>query len=768
MNDTRSLTKFGVGQPIRRLEDPRLLTGKGMYTDDVSFPNETHGIVLRSPHSHASIRSINTAAAVNVDGVLGIYTAADITELGTIQCMAPIQQADGSVLKAPPYSILAIEKAVYVGQPVAFVVAETVLAAKAAAELIEVDYDAHPAIVDTASANDTGAPQLWNDIPDNTSFIWRDGDHAATATAMADAPQKATLQVVNNRLIAASIEPRIAIGEWDGTRFTLTTTSQGPHSLRLQLAEHLFKLPEDTFRVVTHDVGGGFGMKIFMYPEQPLVLFAARDLGRPVRWAGERSSDAFPSDYHGRDQVNDIEVGFDDDGHVLALSVRTKANLGAFVSNFSPYIATECGAAMLSGVYTIPTIALEVCGVFTNTVPVDAYRGAGHPEAIYIIERTMDAVARTLGMDAREVRRRNFIKPSQLPYTTAMNWTYDSGDFDALLDTLERRTVGFTKRRADAETQGMLRGLGIAHYIKGVRAGAGEAARLEIALDGSATIFIGNQSNGQGHETVFAQAVSERLGIDINRIRMVQGDTDRIQTGGGTGGSRSMLNGIPACDNASIAVIENGTRFAAEAMEAAEADIEYEDGVFRIAGTDRTMTLAKVAKSATEQDKTLDGVAQFAADGMTFPNGSHACEVEVDPETGSTRVVGYWAIDDFGRLVNPLLLEGQVQGGLAQGIGQALMEHCVYDNSGQLISGSFMDYCIPRADDMPPFVIDLVEDYPCTTNPMGIKGAGEAGAVAAPPAVINAILDALAPLGVTHIDMPATPERVWHAIQESK
>ncbi len=768
MNDARSLPKFGVGQSVHRLEDPRLLTGQGQYTDDVSFPNETHGIVLRSPHAHASIRSIDTSAAMDLEGVLGIYTAADITDLGTIQCMAPIQQADGSALKTPPYPILATRKAVYVGQPVAFVVAETVSAAKAAAELVEVDFDAHPAIVDTAGANDATAPQLWDDIADNTSFVWRDGDHAATTAAIADAPRTASLRVVNNRLIAASIEPRIAIGEWDGTRFTLTTTSQGPHSLRLQLAEHLFKLPEDTFRVVTHDVGGGFGMKIFMYPEQPLVLFAARDLGRPVRWAGERSADAFPSDYHGRDQVNDIEVGFDNDGQVLALSVRTNANLGAFVSNFSPYIATECGAAMLSGVYTIPAIALEVCGVFTNTVPVDAYRGAGHPEAIYIIERAMDAVARTLGMDAGEVRRRNFIKPAQLPYTTAMNWTYDSGDFDALLDTLERRTAGFTKRRADAKTQGLLRGLGIAHYIKGVRAGAGEAARLEIAPDGGATIFIGNQSNGQGHETVFAQAVSERLGIDINRISMVQGDTDQIRTGGGTGGSRSMLNGIPACDNASIAVIENGTRFAAEAMEAAEADIEYEDGVFRIAGTDRTMTLAEVAKSATKRGETLDGEAQFAADGMTFPNGSHACEVEIDPETGSTRVVGYWAIDDFGRLVNPLLLEGQVQGGLAQGIGQALMEHCVYDDTGQLISGSFMDYCVPRADDMPPFVIDLVEDYPCTTNPMGIKGAGEAGAVAAPPAVINAILDALAPLGVTHIDMPATPKRVWHAIQEAK
>ena len=770
MTDSRSLPKFGVGQSVKRLEDPRLLTGRGVFTDDLRFEGEAHGVVLRSPHAHARIRSIDPAAARTAAQVLAVYTAADISELGSIQCMAPVQQADGSDLVAPRFPILAEEKAVYAGQPVAFVVAETVDAAKDAAELIAVDYEDLPAGVHTDRAADGETPLIWEAAPTNTAFIWRDGDHPATSAALEAAPRRLSLRVVNNRLIVASIEPRIAVGEWDGTRLTLTTTSQGPHSLRLQLAEHLFRMPEENIRVVTHEVGGGFGMKIFMYPEQPLVLHAARDLGHPVRWAGERSADAFPGDYQGRDQVNDIDIGFDDDGRIQALNVQTTANLGAFVSNFAPYIATACGAAMLSGVYDIPTIAVEVRGVFTNTVPVDAYRGAGHPEAIYVIERAIDAVAHAVGASSEEVRRRNLIPSAGLPFTTAMNWTYDSGDFEALMDAVLKQSdgAGFTARRDAAAQRGLLRGFGLSHYVKGVRAGMGEAARLEVGDDGSTTIFIGNQSNGQGHETVFAQTVAERLGIALGQVHLVQGDTDTVKTGQGTGGSRSMLNGVPACDRAAVNMIENGTRYAANALEAAEADIEYQDGEFRIAGTDRRMTLGAVAAAAQEQGETLDGEGHFQANAMTFPNGCHACEVEIDPETGVVRLVGYWAVDDFGRLVNPLLLEGQVQGGLAQGFGQALLEHCVYDDNGQLLSGSLMDYCLPRADNVPNMKVELVEDYPCTTNPLGIKGAGEAGAVAAPPTVINAILDALAPVGVTHVDMPATPERIWRVIQEAK
>jgi len=770
MSESRTLPKFGVGQSVNRLEDPRLLKGQGTYTDDISFEDEAHAVVLRSPHAHALIERIDTSAARAIDGVLAIYTSEEISTLGNIQCMSKIQQADGSDLVAPAFPLLAREKAAYAGQPVAFVVGETLAAAKEGAESIHVDYNDLPAVVDTASAHSQSSEQIWPEASSNTSFLWRDGDHGKTDAALQQAPNSLKLRVENNRLIVASVEARTAVGQWDGSRFTLTTASQGGHSLRLQLAEHLFQMPEDTFRVVTPEVGGGFGMKIFMYPEQPLVLFAARDLGRTVRWSGERSADAFPSDYHGRDQVNDIEVGFDDTGRILALRVQTNANLGAFVSNFAPYIATECGAAMLSGVYAIPAIALEVRGVFTNTVPVDAYRGAGHPEAIYVIERAIEAVAQALDLDSTTVRRRNFIQSGDLPYTTAMNWTYDSGDFPELLNKVSTHAdaAGIGARRQQSKSTGKLRGLGFASYVKGVRAGNGEAAKLEVSPDGSATIFIGNQNNGQGHQTVFAQAVAEKLGIDPAQIGLVQGDTDQVKTGHGTGGSRSMLNGIPACRGAAEAVIENGTRFAAEALEAAKADIEYQDGVFSIVGTDRRMSLADVAQAAEDSGDVLDGSAHFAADGMTFPNGCHACEVEIDPETGVTEILGYWAVDDFGRLVNPLLLKGQVHGGLAQGIGQALLERCVYDASGQLVSGSFMDYCIPRADDLPDMTVELVEDYPCVTNPLGIKGAGEAGAVAAPPTVINAILDALSPLGVTHIDMPATPERVWRAIQEAK
>ncbi len=761
------MLKFGIGQSARRLEDPRLLTGRGMFTDDVSLPHEAHGYVLRSPHGHAAIRGIDISAAKGADGVLAIYTADDLAELGTIQCVASVTQSDGTPLVAPPFPVLATGRALYVGQPVAFVVGETLDQAKDAAELIVVDYQACPAVVETGSARSKDQTTLWEEAPRNTSFIWADGDASATDSALESAPRRLELHLVNNRLAAAPIEPRIAIGDWDDWRLILITTSQGPHSLRQQLAEDIFGVPEDEIRVVTHDVGGGFGMKIFLYSEQPLVMFAARDLGRPVRWTGERSADAFLGDYQGRDQVNEVEVGYDDEGKVLALRVRTSANLGAFVSNFAPYIATECGAAMLSCVYAIPAISLEVAGVFTNTVPVDAYRGAGHPEAIYVVERALDAVARATGLDTAEIRRRNFIQPAQLPYTTAMQWTYDSGDFETLLDkALERADyAGFAPRKTQAAKIGKLKGFGVGHYVKGVRAGMGEAARIEVTPDGVVTIYIGNQSNGQGHETVFAQVVGDRLGIDLSRIRLVQGDTDAVATGHGTGGSRSILNGVPACDRAAVAVIENGLRLAADRFEAAEADIEYKDGVFSVVGTDRRLDLATVAAEASESGG-LGGEAQFTAEAMTFPNGCHVCEVEIDRDTGATRLLTYIAVDDFGRVVNPLLLEAQVQGGVVQGIGQALMEDCVYDPAGQLLSGSFMDYCMPRAKDLPPIEVALVEDYPCTTNDLGIKGAGEAGAVGAPPAVVNAILDALAPLGVEHIDMPVTSERVWRAIRE--
>ena len=762
------MTKFGIGQPVERLEDPRLLTGRGRYTEDINLADQAHGHVLRSPHAHAAIRAIDTKAARDAPGVLAVYTAADTKAagFGTIQCKAPVDQKDGSPMNQPPFPILPEERTLYVGQPVAFVVAETVDQAKDAAELIAVDYDPLPAATDTRTAADPEAPQLWDEAPRNTCFLWAQGDETATAAAIDGAPRRLSLELVNNRLIINSIEARSAIGEWDGERLTLRTPTQGPHSVRDQLAEDIFKLPKDKIRVVTDDVGGGFGLKIFLYPEQPLVLLAARDLGRPVKWVAERSADGFVSDYQGRDQVNRVEVGYDDEGRILGLRSLTTGNLGAYISNFAPYIVADCGAGNLTGVYVIPAIYTEVRAVFTNTVPVDAYRGAGHPEAIYVVERALNAIARELGIDQAEMRRGNFIQPDQFPYETPIIWTYDSGDFEGTMEQATRHAdlAGFEARRAEAAVAGKLRGLGIGCYVKGVRFGMGETARLEVGQNGDITIYIGNQSNGQGHETAFAQIVAAKLDIDIERVRLVQGDTDLVKTGNGTGGSRSLLNGGIACDKAAGALIEEGKELAADLLEVAAVDIEYADGTFSVAGTDRRLGLGEIAG----HDRGFAAENFFVADDHTYPNGCHIAEVEIDGETGAAELVAFTVVDDYGVVVNPLLLEGQVHGGIAQGIGQALMEQSIYDRSGQLVTGSFMDYCMPRADDLPSFTVDFNRNAPCRTNPMGIKGAGETGAVGAPAAVVHAVLDALAPLGIGHIDMPTTPERIWRAIQDAK
>ncbi len=772
------MAKFGVGQAVERTEDARLLTGRGRYTDDINLEGQVYGVVLRSPHAHAEIRSIDTSAARSAPGVLAVYTAADIRAagLGTIPCMYPIEQKDGSPLVTPPHPILAEGRVRHVGDPVAFVVAESPAAARDAAELIEVDYAPLPAIADTATATDPEAPQIWDEAPRNTCFVWADGDEAATEAAFARAAEVVTVELVNNRVVVNPMEPRAALGDWDGERFTLYTPTQGPHSIRFQLAKHIFKVPTRAVRVVTPDVGGGFGMKIFLYAEQPLVLFAARELGRPVKWTAERSADGFVSDSQGRDQINRVELALDANGRFLALKVRNVANLGAYISNFAPFIPTACGAGMLNGVYAFEAIHVEVTGVFTNTVPVDAYRGAGRPEAIYIVERAVDAAARRLGIDPAELRRRNFIRPEAMPCRTAMGLVYDSGDFARNLDEALRiaDAEGFPARRRQAAGEGKLRGLGLAYYVEACGGGPGESANIEVAEDGTVTLLIGTQSNGQGHETAYAQVIAERLGIDLDRIRVVQGDTDLIAKGNGTGGSRSLPEGGIAVDRAAAAVIEKGRRIAARVMEAAEVDIEFRDGTFVVAGTDRRLGLAEAAQAARdptllpeEEETGLTGTGQFMAEEKTFPNGCHVCEVEIDRETGTTRIVRYTIVDDFGTVVNPLLLRGQVHGGVAQGVGQALLEGCIYDEDGQLLTGSFMDYAMPRADDLPEIGLTLNEDIPCKTNPMGMKGAGEAGAVGAPPAVINAILDALAPLGVTHLDMPATPERVWRAMADA-
>jgi carbon-monoxide dehydrogenase large subunit len=770
--------QFGIGQGVRRVEDLRLLTGAGRYTDDIQITGAAPTYFLRSHHAHARIRSLECSAARAAPGVLAVYTAENVRAagLGTIACLIPLKQADGTPLVTPPRPLLADGVVRHVGEAVAMVVAETIDAARDAAELIEIDYEELPAVVDTTAASAAQSPQLWQEAPDNICFRWERGDRGKTNAAFERAARVVKQRLVNNRIIVNPLEPRAAIGQWDGERFTLHTPSQGPHMLRDQLADDIFKLPKDRFRVVTTDVGGSFGMKIFLYPEHALVLFAARALNRAVRWNGERSADDFVSDTQGRDHVSEAELALDADGHFLALRVRTIANLGAYLSNFAPYIPTDLYAMMLPGVYTFSAVYAEVIGVFTNTAPVDAYRGAGRPEAAYLLERMVDAAARETGLGPVEIRKRNFISAEMMPYRTPMKLEYDAGAFARTLDmALDRADwKGFVGRREAARVNGRLRGIGIAYYIEACGGMVSESAEVRVDADGRIEVLIGSQSNGQGHETALAQIVADRLGISIERVRVVQGDTDLIATGNGTGGSRGLPVGGVVCAQATDALIEKGRRFAAEVLETAVADIRFDNGSFEVTGTDRRLTLAEVAVAALDprylpQDETpgLSASETFSPNLRTYPNGCHVCEVEIDPETGATKVMHYTVADDFGTVVNPLLLAGQIHGGVAQGIGQALLERCVYDeHNGQLLTGSLMDYGLPRADDVPAITLVLNEDVPCKNNPLGIKGAGEAGAVGAPPAVVNAILDAVSDYGIAHLDMPLSAERIWTALRQ--
>ncbi|MFQ5775297.1 MAG: xanthine dehydrogenase family protein molybdopterin-binding subunit [Kiloniellaceae bacterium] len=773
--------QFGVGQAMRRIEDPRLLTGRGRYTDDIRLEGEAVGFVLRSPHAHAQIAAIDTAAAAAAPGVLGVYTAADLARdgIGDITCLTPMTGKGGSAMALPTHPVLARGRVRHVGDPVAFVVAETLEQAKDAAELIEVDYRDLPAVVDTGAALDPGAPRIWDEAPHNLCLHWDLGEEAATAAAFAGAAHVTRLELVNNRLVVNPMEPRNALGVYDEAsgRFTLTTGSQGAHKLKPQLARDIFHVPAEQVRVVTPDVGGAFGMKNFLFAEQVLVLWAARALGRPVRWNGERG-ESFVSDSQGRDHVAAAELALDAEGRILGLRASIVANMGAYLSNFGPFIPTGCCLKMLSGLYRIPAVYAEVKCVFTNTVPVDAYRGAGRPEAAYIVERLIDAAARELGLDPIELRRRNFVRAAQMPYATATGLIYDSGDFPAMMErALERIDhAGLPARRAKAVAEGKLRGIGLACYIEECGGSGQEDARVRLDPDGEVTVYVGTQNNGQGHATAYTQIVADRLGLAPERIRIRQGDTDELAFGGGTGGSRSLLMGGGAIAAAADKAIERARRVAGHLLEAAEADLEFRDGAFAVVGTDRRVGLAEIAKAThagaglpEELRRPINEAARHQDALNTYPNGCHACEVEVDRATGLARIVRFVIVDDFGTLVNPLLAAGQVHGGTVQGIGQALLERTVYDpESGQLLTGSFMDYCMPRADDVPMIELTMVEDFPCATNPMGAKGAGEAGSIGASPAVINAIVDALGPLGVRHIDMPATPERVWRAIREAE
>ncbi len=771
--------QFSVGQSVRRVEDQRFLTGHGRYIDDIDLPHQLYAYVLRSPHAHARLRGIDTAAAEAAPGVAVVVTGAELAAegLGGIAFVEDLTNRDGSPIAAPPRPVLAVGKVRHVGDGVALVVAETLAQARDAAELIAVDYDPLPAVTEAAAALAPGAPQIWDEAPGNLCLDWEKGDARAVEAAFRKADHVCRLSLVNNRVIVASLEPRGALGAYDaGTgRYTLYTSSQGSHQVRNSLADKVLKVPRERVRVVTPDVGGGFGMKLFLYPEHVLVAWAARRLGRPVKWTPDRS-DAFMSDTQGRDHRTTAELALDKTGRFLALRVSTLGNLGGYLSEFGPMIPTVAGSGMLAGLYTTPAIHVAVKGVFTNTVPTDAYRGAGRPEAAYVVERMADVAARELGLSPAEIRRRNFIAPESMPFTTALGETYDSGDFARNLDDAMRLAGwdAMPARRAAAKARGRRRGIGMSAYIEACGGELEDMAELRFEPNGAVTLLIGTQSSGQGHATAFAQIVADGLGLPLDKVRLVQGDTDQIPYGNGTGGSRSLAVGGNAISAALRKIVDKGRRIAAIQMEAAEADIEFADGVFTVAGTDRRMTIAEVAAAAYDPARQAAGMefgfaerSVYLPKATTYPNGCHVAEVEVDIDTGVVTLVAHTVVDDFGRVVNPLLLAGQVHGGIAQGVGQALFEACVYDpETGQLLSGSFVDYRVPRAADLPSFAV-AVNEVPCKTNPMGIKGAGEAGAIGAPPAVINAIVDALAEFGVTHLDMPATPERVWRAIRDA-
>ena len=758
------MPQFASSQSIRRIEDAALLSGRGCYTDDIELKDAAHAAIVRSPHAHARIVSVDTARARAAPGVLAVLTGRDAQAdgLGNILCMIPVQNVDGTQRADTPRPVLALERVRHAGDPVAMVVAQTLQQARDAAELVEIEYEPLAAVTDTWAAAQEGAPRLWEKAPGNLAFHWRTGDKAAVDEAFKRAARVVTLRLVNNRLVANPMEPRSALADYDAAsgRSTLYTPTQGPGLIRDQIVQ-LLKLEPAQLRCVSRQVGGAFGMKIFLHPEQPLTVWASRRLKRAVRWTAERS-EGFLSDVQGRDNVSIAELALDGNARFLALRVTTYANMGAYLSNFGPFIP-QLAAPVLSGTYRIPAIALDVKAVLTNTVPVDAYRGAGRPEGIYLVERIVDAAARELGLAPDELRRRNFVKPEEMPYDTKIGSVYDSGDFAGIMQRAMEKAdwAGFAARREESARRGSLRGIGLAVYIERCGGGdIGDTVVLKIDAEGTATLYSGMQDNGQGHATIFTQLLAEKLGIDAARIRVVQGDTD-LTPSGLTGGSRFLALGGLAAAGAADQAIEKGKDIASHLLEAAAADIEYVKGEFRVAGTDRRVSLGEVARGGGG----LEASHTRASKAYTYPNGCHICELEIDRDTGRVEILRHTVVDDFGFTLNPPLAAGQVHGGTAQGIGQALLEHTVYDpDSGQLLSGSFMDYALPRADDLPSLDCEF-RDVPCTTNPLGVKGAGEAGAVGAPAAVVNAVVDALK---VAHLDMPLTAPRVWRALRAQR
>ncbi len=766
--------KFGIGQPVPRVEDPRFITGRGRYVDDIELPRQCHGVLVMSPHAHAHIKRIDSERAKAAPGVLAVLTGADVLadKLGGLAPPMP-EDMGGPKGFRTLRAILVTDKVRAVGDRVAFVVAESLAQARDAAELLDIEYETLPAVTDVEDAVKPGAPVVWDGAPNNVSFTLMMGNKDATEAAFAAAKHVVTLKLRNNRITANSIEPRAAIGQYHpgSESYTLYSTSQNPHGTRSAVAGQVLKIPETKLRVLSPDVGGGFGMKAGGYPEDALVVWASRKVGgRPVKWTSTRA-EALLGDSQGRDQVVTGELALDEAGRILGLRVNALHNMGSHV--FGAAMVVPLFALRLApGVYQIPAVHVVGRAVLTNTIPLAPYRGAGRPEATYLIEQLLDRAARVIGIDAVEIRRRNFIPAAAMPHKLGTGFTtYDSGDFVHVMDECLKLAdwSGFARRAAESKNRGKLRGRGVGYFLEEA-AVFNERMVLRFDPSGMLTILAGTHSHGQGHETVYAQMVSEWLGVPFENIRFVQGDTDAVPIGRGTYGSRSMHVGGNALKRAADAIIEKAKPMAAMMLEAAAGDIEFKDGAFRIVGTDRALPLTAVAQAfyrpamlPPQFDVGLEASGTFAAEPPNYPNGCHVCEVEIDPETGLVTLDRYAAVDDVGRVMNRLLCEGQIHGGVAQGIGQALMERIVFDESGQLVTGSFQDYAMPRADDLPEFSSELTE-VPAKTNPLGVKGAGEAGATGAPPAVIGAVLDALKPLGIDHLDMPATPDRVWAAI----
>jgi carbon-monoxide dehydrogenase large subunit len=766
-----AIAKFGIGQPVLRTEDPKLVRGEGRFTDDVGLPGQAHAVMVRSRHAHGIIRSIDVAAARALPGVLGVYTGADLEAYGTFKCIVSFANRDGSAMRKPPRPALPRDKVRYVGDPIACVVAETLLQAKDAAEAVAADIDPLPAVTDPQEAVKPGAPLLYDDVPSNIALDYHYGDGAQVAEAFAKAAHVTRLALVNSRVVVNAMEPRAAVALYENGRFTLYTPSQGVMGMRGMVAAVLGVEPAQV-HIVTGNIGGSFGMKAAVYAEYVCALHAARALGRPVKWTDERSG-SFVSDSHGRDHRVAAELALDADGQFLAVRLTSFGNMGAFLANVGPMPSTLNAVKNVQNVYRTPLIEVSTKCVFTNTSHVSAYRGAGRPEGNYYMERLIDTAAAELNIDRLELRRRNQIKRRHIPYKTASGMTYDSGDFAGVLrQAVEAADAkGFARRRRESRKRGKLRGLGIGSFLEVTAPPSKEMGGIIFEPDGGVTLLTGTMDFGMGHASPFAQVLSEKLGIPFEKIRLLQGDSDRLALGGGSGGSKSIMSSGTAIVEAAAKVIEQGRQIASHVLEASAADIEFKDGSFVIAGTDRAVGIMDLAERIRGGIDLPEGVpasldVRHVSEGTaaTFPNGCHVAEVEIDPDTGVIAVVKYSCVNDFGTVINPMIVEGQLHGGAVQGIGQALMEMTVYDAEGQLLTGSYMDYALPRAGDVPAFTV-ASHPVPATTNPLGVKGCGEAGCAGALTSVMNAVVDALSDYGIRHIDMPATPFRVWQAIQ---